>query len=131
MKTATPSNTTFKVAGLRDNKSGAINGDIEAKYTDKKNGLVFTQAWTTSNVLRSQLELSDYVTKGLKLDLSTALLPDKGQKSALINATYKQPGLHSRAFLDLFKVSSPSERVFTSMAAICGAWPNTQRRPPV
>ncbi|EIN12994.1 voltage-dependent ion-selective channel [Punctularia strigosozonata HHB-11173 SS5] len=103
VKTATPSNTTFKVAGLRDNKSGGINGDIEAKYTDKKNGLVFTQAWTTANVLRSQVELSDYITKGLKLDLATALLPDSGQKSALINATYKQPGLHSRASLDLFK----------------------------
>jgi voltage-dependent anion channel protein 2 len=103
VKTVTPSATTFKVAGLRDTKSSAISGDIEAKYANKKNGLVFTQTWTTSNVLRSQVELDNYVAKGLKLDLSTALLPDKGQKSALVTAAYKQPGLHGRAFLDVFK----------------------------
>ena len=34
-----------------------------------------------------------------------ALLGANGSgKSALITTTYKQPGLHTRAFLDLFKV---------------------------
>jgi voltage-dependent anion channel protein 2 len=105
VKTATPSNTTFRVAGTRDSKSANITGDIEAKYTNRKNGLVVTQAWTTSNVLRNQLELENYIAKGLKLDLTTALVPEKSQKSAILAATYKQPGLHGRAFLDLFKVS--------------------------
>jgi hypothetical protein len=104
VKTATPSNTTFRVAGVRDAKSNAIAGDIEAKYVNRKNGLVFTQAWTTANVLRSQVELENYMAKGLKLDLTTGIVPDKNTKSALVNATYKQPGLHGRAFLDLFKV---------------------------
>jgi voltage-dependent anion channel protein 2 len=103
VKTITPSATTFKVAGVRDSKSSAITGDIEAKYSNKKNGLVFTQTWTTSNVLRSQVELENAIAKGLKLDLTTALLPDKGQKSALVTAAYKQPGVHGRAFLDVFK----------------------------
>jgi len=103
VKTVTPSATTFKVAGVRDNKSGGITGDIEAKYFNKANGLVFTQAWTTANVLRSQVELENYVTKGLKFDLTTTLLPEKGTKGAILNAVYKQPGLHSRAFLDVFK----------------------------
>jgi voltage-dependent anion channel protein 2 len=104
VKTLTPSNTAFRVAGTRDNKSNIIAGDIEAKYVNRKNGLVFTQAWTTSNVLRSQVELENYITKGLKLDLTTSLLPEKSQKSAIVAATYKQPGLHGRAFLDVFKV---------------------------
>ncbi|KDQ62625.1 hypothetical protein JAAARDRAFT_30539 [Jaapia argillacea MUCL 33604] len=103
VKTATPSNVTFKVAGIRDAKSALINGDIEAKYTDKAHGLTFTQSWTTSNFLRSQVELENQIAKGLKLDLSTGLHADKGQKTALVNAIYKQPGLHTRAFLDLFK----------------------------
>jgi len=103
VKTKTPSNVTFKVSGKQDQKSNAINGDIEAKYADFKNGLVFTQSWTTSNILRSQLELENYMAKGLKLDLSTALLPEKGSKSALLNAIYKQSGVHTRATLDLFK----------------------------
>lgn len=127
VKTKTPSNVTFKVqpsclsfrfqvrtesfpciylkvTGQRDSKTSHINGDIEAKYVDSKNGLTFTQAWTTSNILRTEVELDNQIAKGLKLDLTTSLLPDKGHKSALLNAVYKQPGLHSRAFLDVFKV---------------------------
>jgi len=103
VKTKTPSNVTFKVAGNRDAKTAAIAGDIEAKYSDPKNGIVFTQAWTTTNILRSQIELENQIAKGLKLDLTTSLLPDKGQKSVLLNTVYKQPGLHSRAVIDMFK----------------------------
>lgn len=104
VKTNTPSNVAFKVGGTRDGKSAAITGDLEGKYVDRKHGLVFTQAWTTSNILRTQVELENQIAKGLKLDLNAALTPDSGSKSALFTTTYKQPGLHSRAFLDLFKV---------------------------
>jgi len=103
VKTKAPSGVTFKVAGGRDSKSSLIAGDIEAKYADFKRGAVFTQTWTTSNVLRSQLELENQIAKGLKLDIATTLQPDKGTKHAIINATYKQSGLHSRAVLDVFK----------------------------
>ncbi|KAJ3487473.1 hypothetical protein NLI96_g3512 [Meripilus lineatus] len=104
VKTATPSNVTFKVGGSQDAKNlNVLNGDIEAKYTDKAHGLVFTQAWTTSNILRTQVEAENHLAKGLKFDLSTSLLPDSGKKSALFTTIYKQPGLHTRAFLDIFK----------------------------
>ncbi|KAH9948896.1 eukaryotic porin/Tom40 [Amylocystis lapponica] len=103
VKTATPSGVAFKVFGSQSTKSPVIGGDLEAKYTDRKHGLVFTQAWTTSNTLRTQVELENQIAKGLKIDLSTALTPDSGSKTALLTAAYKQPGLHSRAFLDLFK----------------------------
>jgi len=103
VKTNTPSGVTFKVAGNRDTKSQAILGDIEAKWADRKHGLTVTQTWTTSNVLRSQVELENQIAKGLKLDVNTSLLPEKGAKSALINAIYKQSGFHTRAALDLYK----------------------------
>jgi len=103
VKTKTPSDVSFRVAGNRDNKSDFISGEIEAKYTNRKYGTTFTQAWTTSNVLRSVVELENQIAKGLKLDVTTALQPDKNTKSALINATYKQSGIHSRAVFDLFK----------------------------
>jgi len=93
----------FKVAGSRDSKSEIISGDIEAKYSDRKHGLTFTQTWTTSNILRTQVELENQIAKGLKLDLNTSLLPEKGAKTALINAVYKQSGFHTRAALDVFK----------------------------
>lgn len=105
VKTKTPSKVVFKVAGLRNSKTQGITGDIEAKYADPKNGLVFTETWTTSNVLKSQIELENYIAKGLKLDLNTSLIPDKGSKSALFNVIYKQSGVHTRGALDVFKVS--------------------------
>lgn len=106
MKTKTPSGVTFRVAGNRDARSSVINADVEAKYSDYKKGLTATQVWTTSNALRTSLELENQFAKGLKLDISSLLLPEKGVKSAsaLVNAIYKQPGLHTRAFLDVFKV---------------------------
>ena len=83
VKTKTPSNVAFKVGGSQDSKTSAITGDIEVKYTDKKNGLVFTETWTTSNALKSQLELENYLAKGLKLNITTSLTPGKGQKAYL------------------------------------------------
>lgn len=105
VKTKTPSGVTFKVAGNRDARSSFIAGDLEAKYSDFKKGLTYTQSWSTANAVRAQLELENNFAKGLKLDVTGLLVPDKGAKSAVINATYKQPGLHSRALLDVYKVS--------------------------
>jgi Eukaryotic porin len=106
VKTKTPSNVTFKVQGSQHSKSKDIHGDVEAKYTDSKNGLTVTQTWSTTNVLKSQLELDNQIAKGLKFDLTTSLAPDKNTKSAVLHAIYKQSGLHSRALLDVFKVRS-------------------------
>ncbi|KAF8195397.1 eukaryotic porin/Tom40 [Pholiota molesta] len=103
VKTQTPSNVAFKVAGSRDNKTDLITGDIEGKWTDKVHGLTLTQSWTTSNILRNQIEIDNLVAQGLKLDLATSLSPDKGAKTAVLNAAYKQSGLHTRAALDVFK----------------------------
>jgi voltage-dependent anion channel protein 2 len=103
VKTKTPSNVVFKVAGTRDTRSTAITGDIEAKYSDYKKGLVVTQAWTTANALRTQLELENQVAKGLKFDVTSILNPEKNAKAALVNAVYKQPGVHTRASIDVFK----------------------------
>ncbi|KAF9483413.1 hypothetical protein BDN70DRAFT_827703 [Pholiota conissans] len=103
VKTKTPSNVAFKVAGNRDNKTDLITGDIEGKWTDKTHGLTLTQTWTTSNILRNQIEVDNLIAKGLKLDLATSLSPEKGAKTAVLNAAYKQSGLHTRAFLDVFK----------------------------
>ncbi|KAF8964323.1 eukaryotic porin/Tom40 [Flammula alnicola] len=103
VKTQTPSNVAFKVAGSRDTKSELITGDLEGKWSDKVHGLTLTQTWTTSNVLRNQIELDNLIANGLKLDLATSLSPDKGAKTAVLSSVYKQSGLHTRASLDVFK----------------------------
>jgi voltage-dependent anion channel protein 2 len=103
VKTKTPSNVTFKVAGNR-NAHGAIVGDIESKLFNKQHGLTLTNTWNTVNVLKTQIELDNQITQGLKLDLTTSIAPNKGSKSAVLAAVYKQSGFHSRANLDVLKV---------------------------
>lgn len=111
VKTKTPNNVTFRVLGARDAKTDKINGDLEAKWADKKSGTTLTQSWSTSNVLRSHVELENQIAKGLKLELISTLVPDKQAKNVVIASTYKQPGVHTRQHLDLFKVSTASIQV--------------------
>lgn len=85
-------------------KTSFISGNLEGKYSDKAHGLTITQCWTTANTLRNQIELDNQIAQGLKLETTTTLQADKNVKSVLLGAAYKQPGLHSRAVLDVFKV---------------------------
>ncbi|GAB5593700.1 Mitochondrial porin [Umbelopsis nana] len=103
VKTTAPDGVSFKVSGQRDNKTGIILGDLETKYSDKANGISFTEAWTTSNHLNGKVELENNLAKGLKLEVLTSLLPSVGQKTAKVNAIYKQPNVHTVASLDVFK----------------------------
>ncbi|PKI84459.1 Mitochondrial porin [Malassezia vespertilionis] len=103
VKTHTPSGVTFRVFGLHDNKSSAITGDLEASWFDRKKGISLTQAWSTANVLRNQIELQNHLAKGLKFELISTLVPEKQAKNALLATTYKAPGLHIRNFVDVFK----------------------------
>ncbi|SCV68135.1 BQ2448_256 [Microbotryum intermedium] len=103
VKTRAPNNVAFKVAGMRDSKSNVIVGDLEGKYSDPKNGVTFTQTWTTSNILKTQVELENQIAQGLKLDIQGHLLPATQAKSAFATVTYKQPSLQTRAHLDAFK----------------------------
>ncbi|KAI8898478.1 eukaryotic porin/Tom40 [Globomyces pollinis-pini] len=103
VNTTTPNGIKFTVNGNKDNKSGHIASDIKAKFTDKAKGLVFTETWTTNNVLGAQLELTDSIAPGLKLDLNASLLPEKGTKNAKAGLEYKQEHVFTRSSLDLFK----------------------------
>jgi len=103
VKTRAPNNVLFKVAGTRDGKSAVIAGDLEGKFADPKNGIIFTETWTTKNQLKSLLELEGQIAKGLKIDVNTVLEPDTAAKSAIIGTHYKQSGLHVRGFFNVFK----------------------------
>jgi len=106
VKTKTPTGVTFKVTGSQDSKSHHIHGDIEAKYQDSKSGFTITPTWTTANHIRTVVESENQLAQGLKFELHSSLVPDKENvtsKSAILTAIYKQPGLHTKATLDLFK----------------------------
>ncbi|KAI8884952.1 hypothetical protein K501DRAFT_284539 [Backusella circina FSU 941] len=121
VKTTAPNGVTFKVNGQRDNKTGIIVGDLETKYSDKKNGLTFTEAWTTSNHLNGKIELENNLAKGLKLELLTSLLPSVNEKAAKINATYKKANVHTVATLDVFKTNVSVNSVFGQQGFLVGA----------
>lgn len=51
--------------------------------------------------------LLSYMKKeGLKIELITSLLPSVNEKGAKVNATYKQPNIHTIATFDVFKVNT-------------------------
>ncbi|KAF9437710.1 Mitochondrial porin [Entomortierella beljakovae] len=103
LKTVAPGGVTFNVIGAQDNKSRHINGELKTKYVDYKNGVTVTEAWTTANVLTTQIEVENKVAKGLKLDVTGGFLPSEGKKTAKVGVQYKQLGLNSRAYVDVFK----------------------------
>jgi len=121
VKTRTPSAVTFRVAGDRTSK-GLIKGDLEAKYADPQNGVTFTQTWTTHNVLKANLELENNLAKGLKIDINTSLLPEKRSQTVSLTTYYKQPGLNTRAYIDLFTGPSfTADAVFGRHGFLLGA----------
>lgn len=112
VKTTTPSNVLFKVTG-QSKPDSSILGAIEGKFTDRKNGLTFTQTWNQANQLATHVELDNQIVNGLKVELKATLDPPKAQetekatngvKGATLLTTYKMPGLHTRGALDIFKV---------------------------
>ncbi|KAI8358330.1 voltage-dependent ion-selective channel [Mortierella sp. GBAus27b] len=103
LKTVAPNGVTFNVLGNQDTKTGHISGELKTKYVDYKNGLTVTEAWTTHNHLTTQIEIENKVAKGLKLDVTGGFYPHEGKKSAKIGVLYKQLGVNSRAYLDVFK----------------------------
>jgi len=103
VKSKAPNGVQFTVKGKSDHKQGPITGSIEAKYTDKSNGLVLTQAWTTANTLDTKIELDNTVVNGLKTEILTSLFPESLSKGARLNLHFRQPHFHARAFFDLLK----------------------------
>jgi len=102
VKSKAPNGVTFNVKG-KSAHDGPISGSLEGKYVDKPTGLTLTQTWTTSNSLDTKLELEDNLTKGLKAEILSNYLPAKSTYGGKLNLHYKQPNVHTRAFIDLFK----------------------------
>ncbi|ORX91464.1 hypothetical protein K493DRAFT_264505 [Basidiobolus meristosporus CBS 931.73] len=102
VKTTAANGVTFTVSGAQDNKTGAINAELKSKYNDVKNGVTYTEGWTTSNLITSQVEIKDKI-QGLKVDVFGSLLPTVGSKNVKVSLEYKQPKVFTRANVDLLK----------------------------
>ncbi|KAK0754701.1 eukaryotic porin/Tom40 [Schizothecium vesticola] len=102
VKSNTPNNVAFKVTGKSSHEK-ATSGAIEAKYSDKPNGLTLTQAWNTNSTLETKIEMADNLAKGLKAEGVFNFVPASQSRGAKFNLHFKQPNFHGRAFFDLLK----------------------------
>ncbi|KAL8798486.1 MAG: hypothetical protein Q9182_006624 [Xanthomendoza sp. 2 TL-2023] len=107
VKSKAPNGVTFNVKG-KSSHEGSTNGSIEGKYVDASSGLSLTQAWSTSNVLNTKVELDNMIAKGVKADLMADILPNSMDIGAKANLAWKQPMFHARAFVDFMKGPSAS-----------------------
>lgn len=106
IKTKAPNGVAFSVKGKAVQGSAGtsvISGNIESKFVEKSHNVSLTQAWTTSNILDTKIELDDAFTPGLKAELSSSFLPASGAKNAKLALYFKQPSFFARAFFDLLK----------------------------
>ncbi|KAL9102791.1 MAG: hypothetical protein Q9163_002109 [Psora crenata] len=69
----------------------------------RRAGLTLTQAWTTTNVLNTKLELDNNIAKGLKAEALTDFVPSSQKFGAKLNLYFKQPNFTGRAFFDVLK----------------------------
>ncbi|KAK5110728.1 hypothetical protein LTR62_005605 [Meristemomyces frigidus] len=64
-------------------------------------GVTITQAFSTNSLLDSKVELNDLVAPGAKIDLQNLWNPSKaGSAAQKINLAFKNPNVHSRAFIN-------------------------------
>ncbi|KAL1925415.1 uncharacterized protein VTP21DRAFT_298 [Calcarisporiella thermophila] len=103
VNTTAPNGMTFTVNGTKDNKADTIQGELKAKWFDFKNGVTFSQGWTTSNLITGQIELENNVRKGLKLDINSSFHPVTNAKSGRVGVIFKQAGVHARGYFDITK----------------------------
>ncbi|KAJ9069258.1 Mitochondrial porin, variant 2 [Entomophthora muscae] len=103
VKTLTSNGVNLTINGHQDVKSGFVFGEGKVKYSDYTNGLVITNAITTSNLLTTQIELENKAAKGIKLDILAGYLPMTSQKNLKANIYYKHDLAHVRVAADVFK----------------------------
>lgn len=80
-------------------------------------GVTITQAWTTASLLDTKVELNDVLAPGAKIDLVNLWNPSKANSAAQkINFAFKNPNVHSRAFINYAQSSGNIDAVIDVVA---------------
>jgi voltage-dependent anion channel protein 2 len=80
---------------------GESTQGVFALILNHHKGITITQAWSTASLLDSKVELNDVVAPGVKVDLQNLWNPSKaGSAVQKLNLAFKNPNIHSRAFLN-------------------------------
>ena len=91
---------------------GIPGNQEKVALTFRHPGVTITQAWSTASLLDSKVELTDVVTPGVKIDLQNLWNPSKASSAAQkLNFAFKNPNVHSRAFVNYGQASGNIDAV--------------------
>ncbi|KAJ2614326.1 Mitochondrial porin [Coemansia sp. RSA 1365] len=121
VKTTTSNGVTFTVNGAQDIKSGAIISELKSKYTDKVNGLTFTESWNTANLVTGQVEIANKFARGLKLELSGSSALSSTKRALRSKVDYQQDNLFARVNVDALSPSVTADVTISREGALAGA----------
>ncbi|KAJ2076819.1 Mitochondrial porin [Coemansia sp. RSA 988] len=121
VKTTTSNGVTFTVNGAQDIKSGAIISELKSKYSDKVNGLTFTESWNTANLVTGQVEIANKFARGLKVELSGSSALSSTKRALRSKFDYQQDNLFARVNVDALSPSVTADVTISREGALAGA----------
>ncbi|KAJ1733458.1 Mitochondrial porin [Coemansia sp. RSA 2049] len=121
VKTTTANGVSFTVNGAQDLKSGAIISELKTKYTDKANGLTYTESWNTANLVTGQVEVANKFAKGLKVELSGSSALSSAKRALRSKINYQQENVFARVNIDALSPSATADVTISRDGLLAGA----------
>lgn len=102
VETTAKNGMAFSVKSSQGAKDAPLRTAVETKFQDRTTGLKLTQGWANSSNLTTKVEAADVLTRGLRAELQTALVPGAA-RSAVAHVAFQQPFFTARGTLDVLK----------------------------
>lgn len=80
LKSRARNGVNFKVDGTKSNKSNSLDAAIETKWATK-NGVAIKEKWKSSNVVTTEVSVSNKLVAGSKFTVEAGFSPNSGIKS--------------------------------------------------
>lgn len=121
VKTKTSSGVEFTKGCVANHETGKISGSLEGKYLLNDYNTTVTAAWNTANVISSQIELEDFLVKGLKVSVDSTYNLPTNTKDGKISAEYHHSLVNLAGDVDLNLQGGP----LVNASAVLGHGPYT------
>ncbi|CCE62472.1 hypothetical protein TPHA_0C03190 [Tetrapisispora phaffii CBS 4417] len=105
ISTTAKNGVKFDIKTKQQKAGSPLSTTIETKFNDKSTGLSLTQSVANSDNIATKIEVDDILTKGLKTELITSIVPDVS-KDAKLNLSFTQDFLTARGNFTL--INKPS-----------------------
>jgi hypothetical protein len=101
LKTKTESGVEFDTSGSHDLDKSRTTGQLKTKLKFPDYGVTFSESWSTSAEIDSELTYEPSGVSGLKLTLGSALVPTSGFRQARLKTSYRRDYVSLDADIDL------------------------------